>query len=186
MLQKNGGCKVLMQIKKTLQSWNLDSKIQVCLTTNNGSIILCSKTILGWTHLPYFGHNLHLVIRHSLKDDTHIACAVGICKKLVSTFPYSFNKKQDLTEAQRECRLPEQPLVTNCQIHQGSSEKMIGHVLEEEKKGISACSKLAGLESINAALNRLSDFTDMLSAKDYRNQLFIRINNFHDRNFIVK
>lgn len=153
-----------------LQSWDLDSKIQVSFTTNNGSIILCVvKTILEWTHLPYFGHNLHLIIRHSLKDDTHIACAVGICKKLVSTFPYSFNKKKDLTEAQRECRLPEQPLVTDCQTHYGSSEKMIGHVLEEEMKGISACSKLAGLELINAALNLLSDFTDTLSAKDYRN-----------------
>ena len=72
-------------IKETLQSWNLDIKNQVCLTTDNGSNVLCTvKTILGWTHLPCFGHNLHLAIGHSLKDDTRINRAVGICKRLVS------------------------------------------------------------------------------------------------------
>ena len=60
-------------IKETLQSWNLDSKNQVCLTIDNSSDILRAvKKFLGWTHLPCFGDNLHPAIRHSLKDDTRI------------------------------------------------------------------------------------------------------------------
>ena len=50
-------------IKETLQSWSLDNKNQVCLTTDNdGNILRAVKTILGWTHLPCFGHNLNLAI----------------------------------------------------------------------------------------------------------------------------
>ena len=168
-------------IKETLQSWNLDSKNQVCLTTDNGSNVLRAvKTILGWTHLPCFGHNLHLAIGHSLKDDTRIDRAVGVCKRLVSAFSYSFKKKRDLTEAQKEFRLPEHSLITDCQTRWGSTQKMIGRVLEQEK----AIRKVLGgdrktshlvptwqdldvLESLNAALNPLSDFTDMLSAENY-------------------
>ena len=41
-------------------------------------------------------------IGHSLKDDTWIDRAVGICKRLVSAFSYSFKKKRDLAEAQKE------------------------------------------------------------------------------------
>ena len=82
-------------IKEPLQSWNLDSKNQVCLTTDNGSNILRAlKTILGWTHLPCFGHNLHLAIGHSLKDDTRIDRAVSVCKKLVSSFSYSLRRNE--------------------------------------------------------------------------------------------
>ena len=78
-------------IKETLQSWNLDSKNQVHLTTDNGSNVLRAvKTILEWTHLPCFGHNLHLAIGHSLKDDTWIDRAVGVCKRLVSAFFLQF------------------------------------------------------------------------------------------------
>lgn len=179
--QNHTGENISDAIRETLESWKLDSKNQVCLTTDNGSNILCAvKTILGWTHLPCFGHNLHLAIGHSIKDDTRIDRAVGVCKKLVSTFSYSFKKKRDLTEAQREYGLPEHSLVTDCQTRWGSTQRMIGRVLEQEK----AIRKVLGsdrktshlvptwqdldvLESLNAALNPLSDFTDMLSAEDY-------------------
>ena len=168
-------------IKETLQSWNLDSKNQVFLTTDNGSNILCAvKTILGWMHLPCFGHNLHLAVGHSLKDDTRIDRAVGVCKEFVSSFSYSFKKKRDLTEAQREFGLLEHSLVTDCQTRWGSTQKMINQVLEQEK----AIRKVLGgdrksshlvptwqdlddLESLNAALTPFSDFTDMLSTEDY-------------------
>ena len=168
-------------IKETLQSWNLDSKNQVCLTTDNGSNILRAvKTILGWTHLPCFGHNLHLAIGHSWKDDTRIDRAVSVCKKLVSSFSYSFKKKRDLTEAQRKFVLPEHSLVTDCQTRWGSTQKMIGRVLEQEKairKVLGGDRKISHLvptwqdldvlELLNAILAPLSDFTDMLSAEDY-------------------
>ena len=72
----------------------MESRQQNQITTDNGSNKLCTvKTILGWINLPCFGHNLHLAIGHSIKDDTRIDCAVGVCKKLVSTFSYSFKKK---------------------------------------------------------------------------------------------
>ena len=130
--------------------------------------------------MPCFGHNLHLAIGHSLKDDTQIDRAVGVCKKLVSSFSYSFKKKRDLMEAQREFGLPEHSLVTDCQTRWGSTQKMIGRVLEQEKAIrkvlggdrktshlVSTWQDLDVLESLNSILAPLSDFTDMLSAEDY-------------------
>ena len=46
---------------------------------------------------------------------TRIDHTVGVCKNLVSTFSYSFKKKRDLTEAQREYGLPEHSFITDYQ-----------------------------------------------------------------------
>ena len=46
----HNGENLAQAITDTLQSWGLESKNQVCLTTNNGSNILRAvKAILNWT-----------------------------------------------------------------------------------------------------------------------------------------
>jgi len=58
--QDHNGENLADAIKDTLQAWELDSKNQVCLTNDNGSNILRAvSTILNWTHLPCFEHNLN-------------------------------------------------------------------------------------------------------------------------------
>jgi hypothetical protein len=42
--------------------------------------------------------------------DSRIGLAMGVCKKVVSTFSYSWKKKKELTKAQRELKLPEHSL----------------------------------------------------------------------------
>jgi len=179
--QDHNGENLAEAITDTLQSWGLDSNNQVCITTDNGSNILRAvKTILNWTHLPCFGHNLHLAIGNTLKDDGRVDRAVAVCKKLISAFSYSYKKKRELKDAQKELDLPEHSLVTDCQTRWGSTQKMIGRVLEQEKAirkvlcGDRKCSHLVPtwqdldvLEALNAALGPLSDFTDGLSAEHH-------------------
>ena len=42
--------------------------------------------ILGWNGLSCFGHNLHLTITNSMKDDDRISGAIGIAHKIVGAF----------------------------------------------------------------------------------------------------
>jgi len=136
----------------------------VCITTDNGSNILRAiRTILNWTHLPCFGHNLHLTIGNALKDDGRVDRPVAVYKKLINTFSYSY-KKRNVKDAQKELNLSEHSLVTDIQMRWGSTQKMIGRVLEQEKairkvlRGDRKCSHfvptwqdLDVLEALNAA-----------------------------------
>ena len=112
--QEHTGENIVDALLGTLESWNLDPTKQTCITTDNGSnMISAVNNHLNWTNLSCFGHNLNLAIENSLKNDTRITRALGVCRRLVSTFSHSWSKK--LTEAQRELNLLQHYLVTNCQ-----------------------------------------------------------------------
>ena len=117
----------------TVRTWELDSVKQVCVTSDNGRNIVCAVRSLSWNHLSCFGHNLHLAVQNSLKDDHRISRAFGVCRKLVSTFSHSWNKRRDLAKVQCELGLPIHSLVTDCTTRWGSTTKMIERVLEQEK-----------------------------------------------------
>ena len=88
------GENIAAALRETLESWEIDVSKQVCLTTDNGSNIVCAtESCLGWTHLSCFGHNLHLAVQNSTKNDRKVDRALGVCKKLVSTFSHSWKKK---------------------------------------------------------------------------------------------
>ena len=75
-------------IAKTLQGileqWGLDPTNQTYTTTDNGSNIFCAiLSHLVWPYLSCFGHNLHLAISNSIKGDTRVQRALGICRKIV-------------------------------------------------------------------------------------------------------
>ena len=166
-------------LKETLAQWKLEPGKQVCITTDNGSNIICATTVrLMWTHLPCFGHNLHLAVVNSTKDEHRVQRALGLCRKLVSTFSHSWKKKRDLTKAQSDLGLPQHSLVTDCATRWGSQLKMIDRVVEQEaciRQVLTVDRKYAHLiptwqdldvlESMKAALGQLDDFTDMLSGE---------------------
>lgn len=112
--------------------------------------------------------------------DKRIERAVGICKRVVSAFSYSWKKKRDLAQAQEDLRLPAHKLATESQTRWDSRQKMVGRVLEQEKairQVLSADKKsrhlvpswqdIDVLESFHKALNPLLEFTDALSGEDY-------------------
>lgn len=46
--------------------------------------------------------------------DPRVDCAVGLWKKLVGCFSYSWRQQRELAEAQKELKLPEHKLKTEC------------------------------------------------------------------------
>ena len=72
--------------------------------------------ILKWDRLSCFGHNLHLAITNSMKNDTCITQAVEVAHKIINTFAHSCKKCRDLAKVQVELKLPTHSLITVCNV----------------------------------------------------------------------
>ena len=72
-------------LQSILESWSLPENKLACITTD----VTAAVEILGWNGLSCFGHNLHLAITNSMKDDDRISCAIGIAHKIVGAFAHS-------------------------------------------------------------------------------------------------
>ena len=114
-----------------LEQWGLVPKNQTCITTNNnGSNILCVvRSHLAWPYLYCFGHNLHLAISNSIKEDNGVQRALGVCRKIVTTFAHSWKKKRDLSLAQTTLDLPQHSFGNDYVTHWGSQQKMVERIL---------------------------------------------------------
>lgn len=123
--------------------------------------------------------SIHVFSERSGRDK-RIERAVGVCRRVVSAFSYSWKKKRDLADAQETHRLPAHKLATESPTRWGSRQKMVGRMLEQEKairQVLSADKKsrhlipswqdIEVLESFHKALNPLLQFTDALSGEDY-------------------
>ena len=58
-----------------------------------------------------FGHSLNLAVTNAIKDDARLSRALGVCRKIVSSFSSSWKKKRDLKATQIEKDLPQHSLV---------------------------------------------------------------------------
>lgn len=105
---------------------------------------------------------------------------MGVCKKVVAAFSFSWKKKRDMAVAQDEFHLPQHKLVTESPTRWGSCQKMIERILEQHKAIIQVLSAdkktrhlvpswqdMDVLESLHVALNPLMEFTDSLSGDCY-------------------
>ncbi|XP_059422959.1 E3 SUMO-protein ligase ZBED1-like [Carassius carassius] len=166
-------------LREGLASWDLHEENHVCITTDNASNMVLAARLNEWTRLQCFGHRLHLAIENALKDD-RVSRATALCRKLVGHFSHSWKKKAALMEAQRELKLPEHNLITECPTRWGSKEMMIARVLEQAKaisqvlsgdryarSLIPTWQDIDVLESIHKALHPLLEFTDALSGEEY-------------------
>ncbi|XP_056094536.1 E3 SUMO-protein ligase ZBED1-like [Rhinichthys klamathensis goyatoka] len=166
-------------LKDALSSWGLSEERLVCMTTDSGTNIIKALKDNNWPSLQCFGHRLHNAIENGVKDP-RIDRAIGVCKKAVSAFSYSWKKRRDMTEVQAELGLPQHLLISESPTRWGSRQKMIERFLEQEKaitRVLGADKKtrhlvptwqdLEVLEATNKAVKPLQDFTDALSGESY-------------------
>lgn len=116
-----------------------------------------------------------------MKNSDHkISRAMGVCKKLVSSFSYSWKKKRELEEVQKQMNLPQHALKTECPTRWGSRQAMIARILEQQKAIAQVLSNdrkqrhlylswqdIDVLEAVNKSLTPLVEFTDVLSGEKY-------------------
>ncbi|KAK0140110.1 Zinc finger BED domain-containing protein 1 [Merluccius polli] len=184
--QDHTGEAIAQGLREALASWSLPEERQVCITTDNGSNVVKAASLNKWMRLQCFGHRLHLAIENAMKDP-RIDRAVGICKKLVSSFSYSWRRKKELARAQKELKLPEHGLKTECPTRWGSRQAMIERVLEQQRaisQVLSSDRKARHLipswqdteilEAIHKSLHPLTEFTDALSSEKYVSVSFVK------------
>ena len=97
-------------LKETLAEWQLDSKVQVALTTDSGANVVAAADLSQWVRILCFGHNLHLAITKALNDDRRCSGALSLARKIVSAS--SWKRKRELSKAQVNLNIPQHSLVT--------------------------------------------------------------------------
>ncbi|XP_059410212.1 E3 SUMO-protein ligase ZBED1-like [Carassius carassius] len=169
-----------------LASWGLREDRQVCITTDSGTNIIKAAELNRWTRLQCFGHRLNSAIE-KVNQDKRVDRAIGVCKKVVAAFSYSWKKKRDLAAAQEEYHLPKHKLISETPTRWGSRQQMVKRVLEQKRAITEVLSKdkktrplvpnwqdVDVLESIDAALSPLLEFTDALSGESYVSVSFLK------------
>lgn len=165
-------------LQDSLERWNLDPSKLTAFTTDNAANIVKACQLAGFQRFQCFGHRLNLAVTNSIKDDPRVNRATAVCRKLTTHFSHSHKKKQALTAAQIELKLPQHSLIADCETRWGSKFKMMQRALEQEpaiRRVLSQDRKASHLvptwqdvdilESVVKALEPVADFTDMLSGK---------------------
>ena len=70
------------------------------------------------------------LLENAVKDP-RIDRVTGLCRKIVSTFSHSWLRRRNLAIAQKEFKLPEHQLKTECPTRWGSRQEMIQRTLEQ-------------------------------------------------------
>ena len=96
---------LVMVLQSVLESWGLPENRLACATTDNGSNIVAAMRKLKWNWLSWFGHNLHLAITNSMKDNSRITGTIDISHKIVNTFAHSWKKKERFNSTASSAKL---------------------------------------------------------------------------------
>ena len=75
-------------LEETLQQWELHDKKLVGITTDSGFNVKLACTLLSWTRLSCFGHNLNLAVGKGLNDG-RVQCGLRVCRDAVAEFSHS-------------------------------------------------------------------------------------------------
>ncbi|KAK0135459.1 Zinc finger BED domain-containing protein 1 [Merluccius polli] len=143
-----------------------------CMTKDSGANMVRAMELNSWIRLQCFGHRLHLAIEKSAKAPC-VDRTTSICKKVVSTFSFSWKKSRDMSKAQTELKLPQQitesPTRWGSRLNMIESEKAISQVLKADKK-----TRHFGGRSVKKAPSPLRDFTNALSGKWYVSVSYVK------------
>lgn len=83
--------------------------------------------------IVFFVFSFFLYCTENGVKDPRIDHAIGVCKKVVAAFSYSYKKRQEMGEVQAELGLPTHQLVTESPTRWCSRPRIIERFLEQEK-----------------------------------------------------
>ncbi|XP_051535847.1 zinc finger BED domain-containing protein 4-like [Myxocyprinus asiaticus] len=122
-----------------------------------------------------------------LLKDGRIDHALNMSKKVVGCFSYTWRRRSELSEAQKELKLPEHKLKTEFPTRWRSKQAMIARVLEQQsaiscvlsmdkkvRHLVPTWQDIEVLEAVNNSLSPLAEFTDALSGEQYVSVSYVK------------
>ena len=171
------GDNIKLAVLATLQNWNLDIKDQVAITTDNASNIKLACRLLGCCQLSCFSHNLDLAVQRGL-DDHRIERVLKVCRKIVATFSYSWQRRRQLLDEQQKRNLPTHKLKADVKTRWSSVYDMVQRIMEQKEALREVLSvdrstaylvltwqDMDVLESVSTVLAPLRELTDLLAGE---------------------
>ena len=83
------------------------------------------------TRISCIGHVLHNGITKSLEADDSITEVITLCRKIVSSFSYSYKLKGKFGKLQKELQLPQHKLKADVSTRWGSKYMMLKRIEEQ-------------------------------------------------------
>lgn len=115
---------IAARVEEVLQDFGLEKKNVVSITTDSGSNMVAALRKLDVVRLTCFGHVLHNAIGAATKD-ARVKRTVGVCRKIVSAFSFSFKKSRAFLQTQERLDIDKKTLKSDVATRWGSMYKMV-------------------------------------------------------------
>lgn len=126
------GVNIAQRVTEVLEDFSLDKGRVVAVTTDSSSNMLVALRELEKIRLSCFGHVLHNAVGAAVKDK-RITRAAAVCRKVVSSFRFSFKKSRAFTRIQASLKLEPKKLKSDVSTRWGSLYKMIESIHTNHK-----------------------------------------------------
>ena len=118
------GINIASRVEEVLEEFQLKKEELLSVTTDAGSNMVVALKELKVLRLTCFGHVLHNAITNALKDQ-RVSRAMGMCRRIVSAFSFSFKKAREFRKIQEELQIEKKTLKSDVSTRWGSVYRML-------------------------------------------------------------
>lgn len=132
MPEDHTGLNIAERVLEVLDEFHLPPSKIVSITTDAGTNMVSALQTLHLVRLTCFGHILHNAIGKAVKDQ-RITRVVGMCRRIVSIFSFSFKKSRTFKKVQQDLKLDDSKLKSDVATRWGSMFKMVKSVQDNQQ-----------------------------------------------------
>lgn len=126
------GINIASRVEEVIEDFGLKKESIVSITTDSGSNMVVALRELHIIRLSCFGHVLHNAIGSAVKD-ARISRTLGMCRKIVSAFSFSFKKARAFKSIQEQLKIDQKKLKSDVATRWGSMFKMAESIQKNHK-----------------------------------------------------
>lgn len=119
------GVNISKRVQEVLDEYKLTKEKLMAVTTDAGTNMVVALRELSVRRLTCFGHVLHNAITRALNKDNRISRTLGLCRKIVSAFSFSFKKRREFRIIQESLEVDQKTLKSDVSTRWGSMYKML-------------------------------------------------------------
>lgn len=122
------GENIALAVSNSLEEYGLP--LPSSMSTDSGSNMIVACTKLKVQRISCIGHVLHNAVNKALQEED-IKTVLSVCRKIVSTFSFSYKMKGKFSKLQKELDLPKHKLKADVSTRWGSKFFMLQRIQEQ-------------------------------------------------------